>query len=71
MAPRARPRPAVTTSPYWSRAFGAWGQYDTNGNAATTDRNLGGFITGVDGALGGGWRAGLANRLPVHRSQRR
>ncbi|MDP1908587.1 MAG: autotransporter outer membrane beta-barrel domain-containing protein, partial [Hyphomicrobium sp.] len=45
---------------YWSRAFGAWGQYDSNGNAATTDRDLGGFITGVDGALGGGWRAGLA-----------
>ena len=45
---------------YWSRAFGAWGQYDSNGNAATTDRNLGGFITGVDGGLGGGWRAGLA-----------
>lgn len=44
---------------YWSRAFGAWGEYNTNGNAATTDRNLGGFITGVDGGLGGGWRAGL------------
>lgn len=45
---------------YWSRAFGAWGQYDTNGNAATTNRNLGGFVTGVDGGIGGGWRAGLA-----------
>ncbi|WP_072377072.1 autotransporter domain-containing protein [Hyphomicrobium sp. NDB2Meth4] len=44
---------------WWSRAFGAWGEYNTNGNAATTDRNLGGFITGVDGGLGGGWRAGL------------
>jgi outer membrane autotransporter protein len=45
---------------WWSRAFGAWGQYDSNGNAATTDRNLGGFVTGVDGGLGSGWRAGLA-----------
>ncbi|MFV0295978.1 MAG: autotransporter outer membrane beta-barrel domain-containing protein, partial [Hyphomicrobiaceae bacterium] len=27
--------------------------------AATTDRNLGGFLTGVDAALGGGWRAGV------------
>jgi outer membrane autotransporter protein len=45
---------------YWSRAFGAWGQYDSNGNAATTDRSLGGFVTGVDGGIGGGWRAGLA-----------
>lgn len=45
---------------WWSRAFGAWGQYDSNGNAATTDRNLGGFVTGVDGNVGSGWRAGLA-----------
>ena len=45
---------------WWSRAFGAWGEYNTNNNAATTDRNLGGFITGVDGGLGGGWRGGLA-----------
>lgn len=45
---------------FWSRAFGAWGQYDTNGNAATMDRSLGGFVSGVDGNLGGGWRAGLA-----------
>ncbi len=44
---------------YWSRAFGAWGQYNAD-NAATTDRNLDGFITGVDGNLGGGWRGGLA-----------
>jgi len=45
---------------WWSRAFGAWGQYDSNGNAATTDRNLGGFVTGVDGNMGSGWRGGLA-----------
>ncbi|WP_210168358.1 autotransporter domain-containing protein [Hyphomicrobium sulfonivorans] len=45
---------------FWSRAFGAWGQYDSNGNAAATDRNLGGFVTGVDGNIGSGWRAGLA-----------
>ncbi|MDH4981869.1 autotransporter domain-containing protein [Hyphomicrobium sp. D-2] len=45
---------------FWSRAFGAWGQYDSNNNAATTDRNLGGFVLGADGDVGGGWRAGLA-----------
>lgn len=44
---------------YWSRAFGAWGQYDGNGNAATTDRSAGGFISGIDAAMGGGWRAGV------------
>jgi outer membrane autotransporter protein len=45
---------------YWSRAFGSWGQFDGNGNAATANRNLGGFITGADAGLGSGWRAGLA-----------
>jgi outer membrane autotransporter protein len=40
----------------WTRAFGAWGQYD----AANADRDLGGFVTGVDAGLPGGWRAGLA-----------
>jgi outer membrane autotransporter protein len=44
----------------WSRAFGAWGQDDSNGNAGTTDRNLGGFVTAVDGGLGSGWHGGLA-----------
>ncbi|WP_290989315.1 autotransporter outer membrane beta-barrel domain-containing protein [Hyphomicrobium sp.] len=43
----------------WSRAFGAWGQYDSNGNAATTDRSVGGFISGIDAGMGGGWRAGV------------
>lgn len=56
----SRAAPAAQDLAWWSRAFGAWGQYDSNGNAATTDRNLGGFVTGVDGNVGGGWRAGLA-----------
>ncbi len=58
-AVRAAP-PADHDLAWWSRAFGAWGRYDSNGNAATTDRNLGGFVTGVDAGLGAGWRAGLA-----------
>ena len=36
------------------------GEFDGNGNAATADRTLGGFLSGVDAGLGGGWRAGLA-----------
>lgn len=44
---------------FWSHAIGAWGKYDTNNNAATTDRDLGGIISGVDTTIGGGWRAGF------------
>ncbi len=45
---------------FWTQGFGSWGQFDGNGNAATADRSLGGFLSGVDAGLGGGWRAGLA-----------
>ncbi|CAN1724212.1 subtilase-type serine protease [Hyphomicrobium sp. 1Nfss2.1] len=45
---------------FWTRGFGAWGNLDGNGNAAGLERTLGGFISGVDAGLGGGWRAGLA-----------
>lgn len=45
---------------FWTRGFGAWGDLDGNGNAASLDRTLGGFVSGVDAGLGGGWRAGLA-----------
>ena len=45
---------------FWTSGFGSWGELDGNGNAATAQRNLGGFVSGVDAAIGGGWRAGLA-----------
>jgi outer membrane autotransporter protein len=45
---------------FWTRGFGSWGELDGNGNAATAQRNLGGFVSGVDAGVGGGWRAGLA-----------
>ena len=45
---------------FWTHAFGAWGDFDGNSNAATADRNLGGFVSGMDAAVGGSWRAGLA-----------
>ena len=45
---------------FWTRGFGSWGQFDGNGNAATADRDLGGFISGMDASIGAGWRAGLA-----------
>jgi outer membrane autotransporter protein len=45
---------------FWTRAFGAWGNFNGDGNAASADRDLGGFISGMDANIGGSWRAGLA-----------
>ncbi|MGH6735977.1 MAG: autotransporter outer membrane beta-barrel domain-containing protein, partial [Methyloceanibacter sp.] len=45
---------------FWTRAYGAWGDFDGDGNAASTDRDLGGFVSGMDAQLSGSWRAGLA-----------
>src|SRR5262249_27658155 len=45
---------------FWTQAYGSWGQYDGNGNSATLDRSLGGFVSGVDTNLQGHWRAGVA-----------
>ena len=44
----------------WTQGFGAWGDYDGDGNAASASRDLGGFISGLDADIGGTWRAGLA-----------
>jgi outer membrane autotransporter protein len=53
--------PASAQKPiHWGRVFGSWGQYGATNNVASMDRNLEGFITGVDGDLGDGWRGGLA-----------
>lgn len=43
----------------WGRAFGAWGAFDSDGNAARLDRSTGGFIAGGDVALGEIARVGL------------
>jgi outer membrane autotransporter protein len=45
---------------FWTRAYGAWGDFDGDGSAASADRDLGGFISGMDAGIGGSWRAGLA-----------
>lgn len=51
--------PAVSGLTFWAQGYGAWGSIDGNGNAASVDRTLGGFVSGVDAGLGGGWRAGI------------
>ena len=45
---------------FWTRAYGAWGDFNGDGNAATADRDLGGFVSGMDANIGGSWRVGLA-----------
>ncbi len=43
----------------WSRAFGARGEMDGDGNAGSYDRDTQGLLTGFDGSLGRDIRAGL------------
>jgi outer membrane autotransporter protein len=44
---------------FWTRAYGAWGDFDHSKNAANAERDLGGFVSGLDARVGGTWRAGL------------
>ncbi|MHC1551505.1 autotransporter outer membrane beta-barrel domain-containing protein [Phyllobacterium sp. K27] len=43
----------------WGTAFGSWGSFDGNGNAATLDTSTGGFLTGFDGLVNESIRLGL------------
>src|SRR5690606_7936643 len=43
---------------FWSHGFGSWGSTDSDGNAASLDRNTGGLLMGA-GRLVGDWRVGL------------
>jgi outer membrane autotransporter protein len=45
---------------FWTQGFGAWADFDGNRHAATANRNLGGFVSGMDARLSGSWRVGLA-----------
>jgi outer membrane autotransporter protein len=49
-----------STLAFWAQAYGSWGEFDGDRNAAGVDRSVGGFVSGMDAALGGGWRAGFA-----------
>lgn len=52
--------PPARSLAFWAQGYGAWGDVDGNTNTAAVDRTLGGFVTGMDAGLGGGWRAGVA-----------
>ena len=56
----APPPPAGPDLVFWTRGFGAWGNFEGNGNAASASRQLGGFVSGLDAGVGGGWRLGAA-----------
>lgn len=51
--------PEAPSLAFWTAGFGAWGKYDGDGNAATADRNLGGFMSGMDASIGDSWTLGL------------
>ncbi|WP_170181767.1 autotransporter domain-containing protein [Phreatobacter stygius] len=43
----------------WGTAFGAWGRFNGDGNAARFTRSTGGFLIGADGLVADNWRLGL------------
>ncbi|NKC04989.1 autotransporter domain-containing protein [Ochrobactrum haematophilum] len=43
----------------WGYAYGAWTRQDENGNAGAVKSSVGGFVTGIDGAVLDTWRLGL------------
>ncbi|KQT86584.1 hypothetical protein ASG48_17700 [Aurantimonas sp. Leaf443] len=43
----------------WLSGYGSWGETDGNGNAASIDRDIGGFLVGADGFLTETLRVGL------------
>ncbi len=45
---------------FWAEGVGAWGRFDSDGNAASVRRDLAGFISGVDTRAGDNGRAGIA-----------
>ncbi|MFG1465914.1 autotransporter-associated beta strand repeat-containing protein [Xanthobacter sp. DSM 24535] len=57
-APRQFPDEPVSAA--WAQAIGAWGRIDGDGNAATLDSSVGGFISGFDVTFANTWRLGLA-----------
>lgn len=47
------------SSAMWGQLVGSWGQWDSDGNAATLDRSIGGLILGGDALVWNGFRFGM------------
>jgi outer membrane autotransporter protein len=54
------PAPSQSGPAFWTRAYGAWGDFGGNLNAASAGRDLGGFVSGMDARVSGAWRGGIA-----------
>lgn len=54
IAPAATDRLAA-----WGQAFGSWGSFDSDGDAAKLDHDTGGLLLGMDGFVTENWRLGL------------
>jgi outer membrane autotransporter protein len=55
------PAPYDSDWTFWAQGVGAWGRWNTDGNAATMDRSLGGAFVGADRRFGDTWRLGFAS----------
>jgi outer membrane autotransporter protein len=51
--------PIVAPVALWAQALGAWNQWNSDGNAATFNRSLGGLVLGADLPFAQNWRVGL------------
>jgi fibronectin-binding autotransporter adhesin len=43
----------------WGRGFGSWGRIGSDGNAAAVKHDDEGYVMGLDGLVGSGWRVGF------------
>jgi outer membrane autotransporter protein len=56
----AAPRAGGPDLTFWSQGIGAFGRFESDGNAAEVKRKLGGFVSGVDARFGEFMRVGMA-----------
>ncbi|MFC2255122.1 autotransporter domain-containing protein [Labrys portucalensis] len=47
------------TTAIWAEGYGSWSNRGGDGNVAGLSRNIGGFVTGLDGVIADTWRLGL------------
>ena len=52
-------RDVSDTLSVWGQGFGSWGSFDSDGNAATMSRDIGGLFLGADALVGDAFRLGL------------
>ncbi len=64
--PRGQKQPSLAPVA-WAQAMGQWGARESDGNARRASYAGQGLLLGLDGALRGGWRSGLAFGAARHR----